>query len=61
MTSLGRCGYRIVERERRLDAASPKIGERTPLLGVSPGILEAGDIGSKGLVYGSGRGDAPRP
>ena len=52
---------RIVERERRLDAASPNIGERTPLLGVSPGILEVGDMGSKGLIYGSVRCDSPRP
>ena len=52
---------RIVERERRLDAASPNIGERTPLLGVSPGILEVGDMGSKGLIYGNVRCDSPRP
>ena len=53
---------RIVERERRLDAAaSPHVGERTPLLGVSPGILEVGDMGSKGLIYGNVRSDSPRP
>ena len=46
-----------MERERRLDAASPNIGERTPLLGASPGLLEVGDIGPKNLVYGS----SPRP
>ena len=55
MTSQSR--DRIVERERRLDAASPHIGERTPLLGVSPGLLEVGDIGPKNLVHGS----SPRP
>jgi metal transporter CNNM len=51
----------IVERERRLDAASPHIGERTPLLGISPGLLEVGDLGSKSIVYGSVRCDSPRP
>jgi len=49
----------IVERERRLDAASPNLGERTPLLSVSPGNLEVGDLGPKStkssLVYGSVR------
>jgi len=51
----------IVERERRLDAASINIGERTPLLGVSPGNLEVGDVGPRSLVNGSVQGDSPRP
>ncbi|KAI9453655.1 hypothetical protein BJY52DRAFT_806824 [Lactarius psammicola] len=51
----------IVERERRLDAASPNIGERSPLLGMSPGVIEVGDAGAKGLVYGSVRCDSPHP
>ncbi|KAI9436968.1 hypothetical protein H4582DRAFT_369107 [Lactarius indigo] len=51
----------IVERERRLDVVSPNIGERTPLLGISPGVLEVGDTGTKGLVYGGVRCDSPHP
>jgi len=46
----------IVERERRLDVASPNLNsERSPLL--SPAPLEVGDAGPKNLVYGSVRRD----
>ncbi|KAH9065016.1 hypothetical protein EDB87DRAFT_1803780 [Lactarius vividus] len=51
----------IVERERRLDVVSPNIDERSPLLGISPGVLEVGDVAAKGLVYGGVRCDSPRP
>lgn len=51
-------GYRIVERERRLDVASPNIDERSSLL--SPGLIEVSDAGARNLVYGSLRHD-PRP
>jgi hypothetical protein len=51
-------GYRIVERERRLDVGSPRIGEREPLL--SPEHLELVDAGAKSLVYGSVQSDSPR-
>lgn len=52
----------IVERERRLDAASPpNIDERSSLLGVSPRVLEVGDVRAKGLLYGSVRCDSPPP
>ncbi|KAH9172889.1 hypothetical protein EDB89DRAFT_1850777 [Lactarius sanguifluus] len=51
----------IVERERRHDVASPNTDERTPLLGISPGVTEVGDAGAKGLVYGGVRCDSPPP
>ncbi|KAH9016154.1 hypothetical protein EDB85DRAFT_2021627 [Lactarius pseudohatsudake] len=51
----------IVERERRLDVANPNVDERSPLLGISPGVLEVGDVAAKGLVYGGVRCDSPRP
>jgi metal transporter CNNM len=48
-------GCSIVERERRHDAANPTSGERSPLLGVSPGLLEAGDAATRGNGYGGPR------
>lgn len=51
----------IVERERRLDVANPTVDERSPLLGISPGVLEVGDVAAKGLVYGGMRCDSPHP
>ena len=50
-------GCSIVERERRHDAANPASGERSPLLGVSPGLLEAGDATTRygGIRFGSPR------
>ncbi|KAH8978567.1 hypothetical protein EDB92DRAFT_2119190 [Lactarius akahatsu] len=42
----------IVERGRRLDEVSPKVDERSPLLGISPGVLEVGEAGTKKLIYG---------
>ncbi|KAH9075535.1 hypothetical protein EDB83DRAFT_2350475 [Lactarius deliciosus] len=51
----------IVERERRLDVASPNTDERSPLLGISPRALEVGDVAAKGLVYGGVQCDSPRP
>ncbi|KAI0247845.1 hypothetical protein BJV78DRAFT_1132382 [Lactifluus subvellereus] len=53
----------IVERERRLDAANPNAGERSPLLGRSPGrpgLLEAGDPRTRGVVYGGVQNGPPR-
>jgi len=47
----------IVERQRRTDPANPTSGERTPLLGVSPGLLEAGDPAAR---YGGVRFGSPR-
>ncbi|KAH9022658.1 hypothetical protein EDB84DRAFT_1564923 [Lactarius hengduanensis] len=48
MTFRARGGYRIVERERRLDVANPNVDERSPLLGISPGVLEVGDSSRQG-------------
>jgi len=50
----------IVERERRTDPANPNSDERMPLLGVSPGLLEAGDLAARGIGYGGIRFGSPR-
>jgi hypothetical protein len=50
----------IVERERRIDHANPNSEERTPLLAMSPGTLEAGDAAIRGLGYGNIRFGSPR-
>jgi metal transporter CNNM len=53
-------GCSIVERERRTDPANPNSDERMPLLGVSPGLLEAGDLAARGIGYGGIRFGSPR-
>ena len=53
-------GYSIVERERRGEPANPNSGERTPLLVMSPGALEASDAAVRGLGYGGIRFGSPR-
>jgi hypothetical protein len=50
----------IVERERRSEPANPNSEERTPLLVMSPGNLEAGDAAIRGLGYGGIRFGSPR-
>jgi len=49
----------IVERERRSDLANPNSEERTPLLVMSPGSLEASDGAVRGLGYGGIRFGSP--
>lgn len=50
----------IVERERRSEPANPNSEERTPLLVMSPGSLEANDAAIRGLGYGGIRFGSPR-
>ncbi|KAH8984674.1 hypothetical protein EDB92DRAFT_1469023 [Lactarius akahatsu] len=49
----------IVERGRRLDEVNPKVDERSPLLEISPGVLEVGEAGTKRLIYGGVWCDSP--
>jgi hypothetical protein len=54
--------YRIVERQqRRFDPVNPIADERSPLLGLSPGILDNGDPRARGTLYGGVLSESPRP
>ncbi|KAH9971210.1 hypothetical protein BGW80DRAFT_1174892 [Lactifluus volemus] len=51
----------IVERQRRLDPVNQNADERSPLLGLSPGIVDNGDSRAKGTRYGGVLSESPRP